>query len=356
MSVHVPAQWPLSPPPVRIAFVGEAPSHEEVEKGIPLVGPSGRIFDAMLRTAGLDRSTCLVTNVFDEKLPDNNVAHWLAPLDEARSGGFADLPPIGKLGFLRPAHREHLSRLGQELRDARPNVIVPLGATALWALTGDASITSFRGTVTEARLLVPGAKLLPTYHPAHVMHQWKFFPVVVGDFIKAMREAERGKNIIRPVKELFLEPTLADLDEWFAPLTESDLLSVDIETGWGQITSVGFAGNSRRALVLPFLDTRVLTRSYWASASEEAQALIWFKRIMEHPVPKLGQNFGGYDAYWMWEKYKIEPRNYQHDTRLLHHALYPELPKDLEFLGASYTDQGAWKNWGHRAKTEKRDD
>lgn len=355
MTVHVPPQWPLTQPPLRLAFVGEAPSHEEVEKGIPLVGPSGRIFDALLRTAGIDRREVLVTNVFDEKLPDNSLASWLAPMDEARAGGFADLPPVGRLGYLRPVHRCHLDRLGDELRLARPNVIVPLGATALWALTGDASITSYRGTVTEAKLLVPGAKLLPTFHPAHVMHQWKFYPVVVGDFIKAMKEADRGPRIALPHKELLLEPTLADLHASTEWVLSTDLLSVDIETGWGQITSVGFAPNSTRAIVLPFLDKRTLTRSYWPTVEDEVEALKWFKMIMESPVPKLGQNFGGYDAYWIWERYKIEPRAYMHDTRLLHHALYPELPKDLEFLGASYTDQGAWKNWGH-SKTEKRDD
>lgn len=354
-TIHVPPQFPTLPPPVKIAFVGEAPSTMEIERGIPLVGPSGRIFDAMLRTAGLERSEYLVTNVFDEKLPGNDVVNWCLPMKEAREQGLTDLPPLGKSGFLRQEHRWHLERLSDELHTWRPNVIVPLGGTALWAFTGDTSISSQRGTVLASSRIVNGAKLVPTFHPAHVMHQWKFFSVVVGDFMKAAREAELGPQIILPKKELFLEPTIKEFQDYAPKLFTSDMLSVDIETGWGQITCIGFAPNASEAICVPFVDKRKPNRSYWVSEEDEIAAWGIVRDIMHHPVPKLGQNFAGYDAYWFLKKMGIEPRNLKHDTRLMHHALYPELPKDLEFLGASYTQQGAWKSWGRRKK-EKRDD
>jgi hypothetical protein len=43
------------------------------------------------------------------------------------------------------------------------------------------------------------------------------------------------------------------------------------------------------------------------------------------------------------------------DTMLAHHALQPEMIKDLGFLGSVYTDEGAWKHLGKRAKTIKGD-
>jgi len=36
-------------------------------------------------------------------------------------------------------------------------------------------------------------------------------------------------------------------------------------------------------------------------------------------------------------------RNAEHDTMLLSHALHPESPKGLAFLGSVYTDESAWK-------------
>lgn len=354
MTIHVPPQLPSRDPPL-IAFVGEAPSDEELEHGKPLVGPSGRIFNAMLRTAQLDRAEFLITNVFDEKLPDNDVANWCVPLSDARKLGITDIPPIGSAGFLSLDHRHHLVRLQQELERWRPSVIVPLGGTALWALTGHTGISALRGGVTAASRLVPGVKLLPTYHPMFVMHQWKMYTVVVGDFLKAIREAKRGRDIIYPKRKLILEPDFSDMETILPSLLLSDLLSVDIETGWGQITCIGFAPNSETAICIPFLDKRVPSRSYWEYPHQEREAWDYVRGILEDGrVPKLGQNYGGYDAFWLLKKRGIGTRNFREDTRLMHHALYPELPKDLGFLGASYTDQGPWKHWSK--KGEKRDD
>lgn len=354
MTIHIPAQYPQVTP-TKIAFVGEAPSDEEIERGIPLVGPSGRVFNAMLRTANMDRADYMVTNVFDTKIPDNDVKNWCIPSKEAKELGVT-LPPIGSAGYLHPDLHWHLDRLREELLDVRPTVVVPLGATALWAFTGDASISSNRGSITAAKYILPGVKLVPTFHPAHVIHMWKFFTIVVADFIKAKAEAERGPEIILPFKELLVEPTLDDIREYVPRLLASDLLSVDIETGWGQITCIGFAPDKEHAICIPFVDVFAKNRSYWPTVEDEVEAWGFVKSVVESGVPMLGQNFAGYDAYWLFKRMGIEPRNLQHDTRLMHHALYPELPKDLEFMGASYTQQGAWKNWGHRQSVEKRDD
>lgn len=348
----VPPQYPQHFP-TRIAFIAEAPQSEEVEKGAPLVGPSGRVFNAMLRTANLDRSEFLIANVFSEKIPDNNIANWCAPKEEAHKGGFDDIPPIGPAGYLRPEFRYHLDNLAGIIADTKPTVIVPLGSTALWAFTGSPSISSNRGSILPATRIAPGRKLVPTYHPSFVIHMWKFFSVVVADFIKAYKQSD-FPEIRLPKKEFLIEPTFEELDRYYPRLVGSDLLSVDIETGWGQITNIGFAPSSEFSINIPFVDLRRPDKSFFPSVSDEARALRYVKSVLEHPVPKLGQNFGLYDFYWLLDKYGFAPRNFAHDLRLLHHALYPELPKDLEFMGASYTEQGAWKSWGR--KSDKRDE
>lgn len=327
----VASQFPLHTP-CSLAFVGEAPSDVEVHRGIPFVGPSGQIFDAILRSANIDRSLCYVGNVIDEQLPDNSFAQFTGDIDS------------------------QLARLGDELRHVSPTVIIPLGGTALWAFTGNEGITQARGAVQRATRVRAGSKLLPTLHPAFIMRQWKYYTVAIGDVIRAAEEARLGPEIVWPHKQLHLEPTLADVRDWKERMLSADILSVDIETGWGFITCIGFATSAGEAYTIPFVDLRKPNRSYWATKAEEAEAWATVKEVLESDIPKLGQNFCGYDAYWLLAKMGIRTNGLAHDTRLLHHALYPELPKDLAFMGASYTRQGPWKLMNQRNRWRKKDD
>lgn len=334
----VPGQFPDTGEHAPIAFVGEAPSDEEMAALVPLVGPSGRVFNAMLRSAGIRRYDHLVTNLFDVEVPNEEAVQiWSDDSQEIT--------------------RRNKARLLEELHTARPNVIVPLGGPALFAFTGQRKIIRARGAVTLSTELLPGVKLLPTFHPAFVIRTWKMFPVVVGDLTRAYQEALLGPEIVPPFRELLLEPTLQDIRDYMPRLMrirgENEPLSVDIETSMGQISDIGFAPDKEHAINIPFIDRRQADRSYWRSLEDEVQAWLLIKQVLENPEPKLGQNFASYDLLWLWHRYGINVRNFRHDTRLLHHAIHAELPKDLAFLGASYTRQGQWKHWG---KGGKRDD
>lgn len=337
MTVKVPYQKPNASP-CRLAFVGEAPGDREVEQGKPLVGPSGKVFNALLKSAGIWREDCLVTNVFDEKAPDNDVTPWLK-----------DQPRVDA----------SLKRLAEELGAHKPTVVVPLGATALWALTGQTSINAFRGTVCQATRVVPGVKLVPTFHPAYILRQWKHYVIVVGDLVRAVSEAAKGPALSHPRRRILIDPSVADLKalriKLLQPRPEADPLSVDIETGWGQITHVGMAWSQEEGLCIPFVDKRSPNRSYWSTLDEECEAWEIVRETLEcADVPKVGQFFGGYDCMWLLSCMGIKVYNYRHDTRLLHHALYPELEKSLGFMGAAYGSQGAWKTLGRHSGVEVR--
>ena len=170
---HVPCDLPREVP-CKLAFLGEAPGDDEVRpiRGPrrPLIGPSGRVFNAMLRTAGVDRDDCWIGNVFSEQLPGNQVGAWCSGTGEKLGWSGYALPPIGREGFLHPEHAWHLERLREELVAVEPTVIVPMGGTALWALTGSTEIGQMRGCTQEATRLLPGVKLLPSYHTSHTIH------------------------------------------------------------------------------------------------------------------------------------------------------------------------------------------
>jgi len=325
---HVPPQYPTTGTRAHIAFVGMAPSDRELVTGVPLTGPSGRVFDQLLATANIDRGRCLVTNLFDEQAPNNDIRPWIK-----ESG---------------PRLANNLERLRTELAAASAPVAVPLGADVLGQFTGVDLISKARGAVSKATILVPGQKIVPTYHPAHVLREWKMFPIVSADFIKADMEAWRGPLIVPPRMELWLEPTLADMQYFRQQFLEhADPISIDIETSPArrQITCVGFGSGPDRAITVPFCDGRKPSGSYWRTVEEEVAAWNWVREVCAMPARKLLQN-GTYDVYYLWNTVGIPILNYCEDTRLLHHALYPELPKDLAFMGACYTGQGPWKLMG----------
>ena len=359
--------WP-SKVPCRLAFVAEAPGDEEMDQGKPLVGPSGKVFNAQLRTAGIERSECLVTNLFDTQLPDNDVDNWCgssAEMREWRQEGrpgytappgalVGGLPPISKGKYLRPEHVHHLDRLKKELEKVKPTVIVPLGGTALWAFTGFSNIMARRGAADEAAMVMPGTKLIPTVHPAHVIRNWKWFPMAVADMMKAWNESAYPEVRVTE-SELWLEPTLDDIRKFKAKyLDNAPTIYPDIETGFGQITCIGFADGPYHAICIPFWDDRRPDNSCWALAEEEYIAVQLVRKICELPQPKCMQN-GSYDAQWIFEDWGITVRNYSKDTRLKAHALWPELEKDLGTLGATHASRRPWKTM-RTEKAEKRDE
>lgn len=358
---HVPYSPATSgPSDRRIALVAEAPGDDEVEAGRPLVGASGRVLNALLRASDIERSSLAILNVFDEQAPNNDVEGWTIGRKEWESlSGPNGSPPhsLPKYNdrWLRPDKAWHLDRLARELDEVKPTVIVPMGGAALWAFTGNASITQARGAVSIATYTRPGVKLVPTLHPAHVIHEWRMFTVVMADLQKAVREAEIGPQVVLPKREIWVNPDYQDLERFkMFYLDPAPSIAIDIETYRRQITCISFTPRVDLSLVVPFVDFRRLSRSYWSTPSQEVMAWKWVQAVCALPQPKVLQN-GTYDAYYLWDRYRIKITNYSEDTRLVHHALYPELPKSLGFMGALYTRQGPWKLM-NAVKKEKRDE
>ncbi len=198
----VPAEFPLVEG--KIAFVAEAPGEHECAQGRPLVGYSGQEFNRMIRDAGIIRSECYVGNLFDFRLPGNKVEMISGPKKQMPKG--YSKPPVAPGHYLFPEYLDCLDRLREELEKVKPNIIVPMGNTALWAVCGVTGIGKIRGTITESTLL-PGTKVLATVHPANILRPWDNRVVSVADFIKAKIESEYPE-IRRPRRELWLEPEL----------------------------------------------------------------------------------------------------------------------------------------------------
>ena len=348
---HVPCRWPASIP-CKMAFVGEAPADYEVIDGKPLVGPSGWRFDKLLKLAEIDRAACLVTNVVDIQAPDNDIDKLLVPKTKAAPG----FPMVRSGKYLPLELVPQLDRLRDEIVKCRPNVVVAMGAFAVWALYGKAAaLKDVWGTVFESDGVVIGQKVVASYHPAFTFHNPKIMQLIAMAFAKAKIESG-SPEIVYDDRRVALEPTLRDITDAVNASFLEDLIAIDLETvpRARQIKCVGFSMGDGYATVVPFVDYRKPDNSYWRSTEEEIAAWEQIKRLCESQVPKVLQN-GLYDARYLYD-HGIMLRNYLHDTRLMQHALYPELPKDLGGMAAMYLNERPWKLWRGLREGRKREE
>jgi uracil-DNA glycosylase len=177
-----------------IVLVGEAPGAEEVKQGKPFVGRSGQLLDKNLKAAGLERNKVLVANVFRVRPPDNKVAHFFISKRKAEEEGEGIVAALGKFGgkFARAVFAPEVEHLEKTLKKLKPKVIVTLGSTPLWALTGKEGILSLRGQKQECRFL-PDVPVIPTYHPSYILRgNWVQEPLFKNDLETAKQLAEKS--------------------------------------------------------------------------------------------------------------------------------------------------------------------
>lgn len=323
----------------KIAIIGEARGAEEEIAKAAFIGASGQELTRMLGDAGIVRGHTYLTNVFNIHPPQNNIEYFLVGKKEASS---LIKPSLVPSKYLSPKFESEVLRLYKELEEIRPNLAILLGNTACWALLYETRIAKIRGAVTYSKAL-PWLKCLPTYHPAAVLRQYDLRHVTILDLMKAKNEA-LFPEVRRITREIWLDPSLSDIAKFYELyLKSAETIAFDIETNYStQITCIGFAPSKERAIVIPIYDYRKPSGSYWDTLEEELGAWEWVRKIMDLPAKKLAQN-GKFDLYHIWSAYGIPARNAGEDTMLLHHALHPESPKSLDFMGSIYTQEMAWK-------------
>jgi DNA polymerase len=171
----------------KIILVGEAPGAEEARQGRPFVGRSGKLLDDILKRAGMARDECLVANVFRSRPPENKVDHFFISQRKARENNIDIETTLAKFGssWLRSEFASDINYLRQTLSKWQPKLVVSLGRTPLWALTGQGGLLSRVGVVMPSNL-VPDLNVLPTYHPSFILRgNWALQDDWANHFIAA---------------------------------------------------------------------------------------------------------------------------------------------------------------------------
>jgi uracil-DNA glycosylase len=344
---------PSGPKDAKIMLIGEAPGIEEMMQGAPFVGASGKELRRMLKQAGIDPVSCWLTNVFFSRPPDNKIENFTQRVE--MKNGIAGFPALFPGRYVISDFAYEIERLYDEIATVRPNVLCCLGNSSCWAvLRQTPKITALRGRVVHATIRGVQYKVLPTYHPAYILRNWKDRVVTLADFGKLKRES-LFPDIRVPHRRILVDPTFSEALDAIRRARQSDCISLDVETSHGQITICGIGLSPTESAVIPFMDLRHENGSYWTH-SEEIQIVKAFRDLLASPVVKIFQN-GMYDMTYFWENWRARLHNCSEDTMLLQHALWPELKKDLGTLASLHTDEAPWKMMRFRNRDDfKRDE
>ena len=325
-NTYVPGKGALNPD---IMFVGEAPSHEEVAALEPFVGPSGRFLNELCSEAGINRLSCWVSNVSKYMVKPNFKGERPKTFQKRAEESGVDL-------------QKQIEDLRVEIREVNPKLIVALGKSALWAITGKDNIQDYRGSIL---LGMNGIKTIGTYHPAHILHSdgdstgyWNK-QVIIHD-LKRAKEQSKFRDIVLPRRNLQVCSSSGQLYDFINRYRNYKRPSVDIEAIECIPVCIGISFTKEEGITIPLWNTRDIS-----SIPDSDLAVIWTmlaRFLASHNV--VGQNFG-YDRDKI-KRLGFIVKSLASDTMLKSFVINPELPTNLAFNTSLYTLEPFYKNEG----------
>lgn len=312
-SVVVPNQQPILPF-CGLAIVGEAPGEQEVSQRRPFVGPSGHLLTQFLASYGIDRNACYLGNVCQVRPYNNDISTLARAGDEIQAG---------------------LGQLYLDLESLNPKVILALGGTALWALTGRDGIQTCRGSLFDWR----NRQVIATFHPAAALREWSLVPYMQFDFARVATSLTSKQPLRPPERTLLIDQEYESLKFRLSNILRLECpVAFDIEGGVGTWSCFSFATSAHHAFVVDW------TRPWTDNQHRELFRLT--ACILENPrIGKILQN-SLYDRFVLAYSYGILIRGVCDDTMLKHWELYPELKKGLGTQASIYTLEPFYKDEG----------
>ena len=324
---------PAGPTNADIMIIGEVPGAEDCRLAVPFAGFPGTELSSQLAAVGISRDNCYLTTVSKTRVPRDY------PLNL-----FADQKKYIASNYLLACKEQIL----QEIETVRPKIIIALGSVALWTLTGNASVTKWRGSqLTHTFRDGTTCWLLPTYSPQNVMTQWVLRSTTVND----LRKAARWREWKAPEYDFLIRPTLDTVLSFLSEIetraqSGAVLLAGDLETRAGHIACFGIATSALRALCIPFMDIHKADSHYWTD-EEEITIVQHLVRLFHNPKILWAFQNGTYDFQYFSRHWGAIP-HLATDTMIEHHTAWTgDLPKGLDFLSSMYCSWHVyWKEDG----------
>jgi uracil-DNA glycosylase family 4 len=310
----------FGPLTAKIMVIGEAPGATEDETGTPFVGRAGKVVRDYLLDAGIDPSSCYITNAVNCRPPDNKT------------------PSTAQI-------RECKHWLQARIDAVKPKFVLLLGNVPLEAVLGFKGIKKARGNPIEQ----DGIIYMPTYHPAYVMRDPRAEAPFTADlklFAKIVRDGGMPKeddlNIIVVNSQAKVRQMLDDLKgtvsydletnslyPWDVPLTKKEIMEGVKPHEEKKVISIQF-GTRRAQYVLLLNHREDLTP--W-SEDEKQDIISRINNRLRNCV--IVTHNGKFDALWMLVHYGVRwfP---DFDTMLAHFLLDENALHSLKVLPQVY--------------------
>jgi DNA polymerase I-like protein with 3'-5' exonuclease and polymerase domains len=213
------------------------------------------------------------------------------------------------------------------------NLIIGMGEQTLAHFTGKRGLDKW---TLSPLTTFDGQKFIGTYDMTRVQKQYELNLYQEMAFCRA-KEETTTRTYERAPERFLLNPSVEETLAVLRNIKNEPQISVDVETGYGQINTVGFAWSASDAIAINVLPDRCGDSSYyelWRAIAE----------VMEGPSRKVFQNFI-YDTSY-FSAYGIRTSNIYFDTMWAMKVLYPELKSNLGNVGRFYTKRPYWKDDG----------
>jgi DNA polymerase len=337
MPQYVGGIGPLHP---KLMIIGEAPGKYENESGIPFVGPTGKMLDDFLRSAGISRNECYITNVVKYQPPFNN---------------------LKKLHLINVDLNESIKSLWEtEIRVFHPNCILAVGDTALQATTGLSGIINYRGSILTANDGI--TKVVPTIHPAAIFSHYQqdgemkggldyvWTKLIQADIIRAIAESNTA-SIDLPSRDLAVCHNSLDLFRFIRQYEKLPKAACDIESINCIPVCIGFAFNGHHAISIPLLKS--IGKFDLTDMSDRELNECW--RLIQNIFDTkqlIGHNF-------KYDEFKLRLAGFRNiqllsDTLIKLRVIFPELPeKKLSTAASLWTREPYYKDEGKEFKLGK---
>lgn len=279
----------------RILVLAEAPGKDEDDKGIQLVGKSGKRLEREMAEVGIDmRRDCILTNALVCR-PENN-----------------EIPDPRMIGWCRP-------NLTKTIEEFKPEVIIPLGAIACESLFGWLYKEDVGGIGRWAGWVIPdqtlNAWVCPTFHPAHLERN-ENDTQLAGLFRQHLEAAANLKG--RPWK--VVPDYRKEVRVIYSPEEACEFV--------GRIRSGNIAFDFETTTLKPDGAKAEIVCCSVCRDGKEAAAFPWHgrvKRVMKHllereEVGKVGWS-AKFEHRWCWRN-GINVRGWKWDGMLSAHAIY----------------------------------
>lgn len=322
---YVPGHGPFG---AKLMILGECPTYKDTNAGRAF--SDSKELNQLLSDVGIYKDNCWLSYVSKYEVPPN-IGKKKIPFPIRAKNHGVDIDA-------------QLRELQTEINSIKPNCILALGKTALWALSGNLDINSYRGSIMHGM----GVKFVPTYNPAHLSWQatdiefkgyWNR-QIMAFDMRRAKAQSE-FPDLILPSRTLEICRNSAQLAEFRKRYKGKIRMATDIEANGTCIpVCIGLAFTRNHGICVPLWNTDGIST---IPTSDLVQCwIILAEMLWENEI--VGQNFN-------YDRDKIKRlgfiiRKLASDVMMKAQAINPELPKGLAYNTSIYTEEPFYKNEG----------